>query len=178
MAEIGIKLTWGRSNLGAHIRWFEYMAGADFHKDIVTKWQRPAHLAKLTQMATEVLQADVYDAYEPRSYQRTGSLLHSPRAKSIGGGDALGETILYLDPTAAPPKAEVSGMNPAKVNYGAFFERPAFNSFIQAEDTTDPVRSRPFYLHMEIEFQEMEEKQAMKAILLTAKFKKPRTISK
>lgn len=172
----GIKLSFRGSNLAAHIRWFEYLAGDDYLKRTITEWQMPAHLSRVKKLAQEIVQSEIYDAYAPKKYKRTFRLRKSIRARVLGVEEA-GEIGLYFDPGVATAKEEVEGLDRNKLNYAAFFDRPEFKSFIKGTTDTDVIRYRPFFDVLATEMHEREEKEALRVLLHAARYRKPKAIA-
>lgn len=168
----GIKISFKKSNVAAHLRWLEYLAGDDFGKQILLKWQVPIHLSRLRKIAQEVLQEEIYKPYQQSSYTRTYNTLRAVTTRFLEG---VAGSALFLDPTIIPaegPIDGVKGQDPTKA-YAAFFEEPRFNTFVPA--TAMP--HRPFFAQLVETFQEEEERQALRSLRAAIKYNRPRTIT-
>jgi hypothetical protein len=131
------------SNLRSHIRWMTYLASDKLEVDVVQRVGNGRNRNEILRSVRKVIQEEVYDVYEPVSYQRTRKLYKSfkcEREKS----DLDVPFVIYSDTSIAEAKT-LDGFS-----YAAFFLSPnRFNSFIPPRRRLSIERYRPYLKHLE-----------------------------
>jgi hypothetical protein len=147
-------------NIKEHIRWLSYLDSSEFDATIKRNYQTGVNLKKLREIAQKVIQTEVYDKYTP-TRPRTEDGINSFVSQKTETGLAV-----FSDPAIATTKGPVSSGNPRSLSYVAFFDDPAFNSFLPPEDDAyDIAKFRPFSEPLERAIYEESIEQSMKAIL-------------
>lgn len=144
--KLAIRLVKSQSNLEAHIKWVEYIAGTQFKEDWKASMQSPGHLKQLVDSARSIVETDIY-AFG----RKTGNIKESFTGKVLTSDKGV-TLAVYSDPSIAPSKGPFKSGNPSDFSYAAFFEDPKFNTFLPPKDNPiDRRRFRPFFLHMSLE---------------------------
>lgn len=160
------------SNLDNHIKWMEYLSSPAFVKDWKTRFESQPNLNKLRLSARQIFQEQVYDTYEPATYQRTYSALESFQSAGDSESPLPGATV-YSDPTIA---TAIAGNSAGGFSYAAFFEKPIeFDSFIKTQpgDDLNVIRYRPFFDLMTAEHNRVSEQIHKQSFLAQVKKKMP-----
>lgn len=158
-----------KRNLKEHIRWLGYLDSDEFHAVMKKAYQTNANLKALQDIAHKVIQTEVYDKYSPVR-PRTQDGIESFVSTRTDTGLAV-----FSDPKVATSKGPVSSGNPSDFSYVAFFDDPAYNSFLPPDDDAySVIKFRPFSEPLERAIHEESVEQSMRAVLRAVMRRIPR----
>ena len=129
------------SNLENHLRWLAHLAGDDFVSDWKSSLETGGNMQRMIDDARQTVDELIYAFSTGDS---TGNLRESFTGKWLES--KLPSFAIYSDPRIAQTKGPVASGNESQLSYAAFFEDPAFNSFIPDRDNPlETRRYRPFF---------------------------------
>lgn len=153
-------------SLTNHILFFKYLSSEQFYNDFKNEFQRPEVLDRIQGLAKIIIQANIYAAYDPKKYIRTGDLVNSFSA-GVDNETELANITLYSSPSVA--KAKLLSDH----SYAEFFDpRSEKRSFLlNVLEPEDAIR--PFVNELETLIQEELPETAIRSFETVMGIKKP-----
>jgi len=162
-----------RGNIRAHRKWLEWLVSDGFFSSVKQRYESATNIAKMHDIAQKVVQEEIYNKHDGEG--RTGALKDSFYAVAVDEPNQAGVAVIS-GPVVATSKGPFSSGNPSEFSYAAFFEEPAFNSFLLGSgvDVYNPIKFRPFMEPLERAMEEQAQEASMKALLRAVLSKMPK----
>lgn len=160
-----------RHNIRAHIKWFEYLESDRHFKNIKKNYETKANTRELQRLVREIVEQEIYSK---NTTEGTGRIKESVESISNGNQQTAAVTA-FFDPTVSPAKGPVDQGDINSMSYAAFFDEPAWNSFLPPnDDAYSPVKYRPFREPLTQAGQHFAKEQAIRAIVKATLIERPR----